>query len=467
MKMSLHELVGSVKGSPPDSQEFLESSRSLARLAFECDRPVAEAATRAIFADIVEPWSDRFEPAFCESYLAFMSELLYTEGSPVKADLAGLGLAGPAELRTRYSALKDIRHPDRLDRGRVRSVVVLSRVTLGADVAVTSAVIRAALEAFEAARVEFIAPRKNLALIAGEDRVEGRVISYGRTALLSDRLAAWGEVRERVREAADGLGPDELVVIDPDSRLTQLGLLPVVDDRSYRFFESRSASPDSAAPLGRLAVEWCCSLWDVDADAAGPFLSPGSCERAMRDGLRLHKDCPVATVSFGVGGREAKRLGGRFEDDLLELLRNRGYLTVLDYGAGAAEARLVEQRLRSFSGSKSHRDEGDDAPFKPTDLTTWRGSLQGFGRLIGASHVYIGYDSAAAHLAAAQGVPVISVFAGAPSERFRRRWTPWGRGPVRVIPAQGSADREAVLSEVEKSLVEFESIAEQGRHDRD
>lgn len=465
--MRIRELVDVITSSPLDSQDFVEGSRSLAGLAFSGERPVAEAATRAIFTDIVEPWSDQFEPRLCKSYLAFMSEVLHAEGSPVKADLAGLGLAGPADLRTRYSAVKAIRNHDRLDRERVKSVVVLSRVTLGADVAVTSAVIRAALESFEAARVEFVAPEKNLALISGGDRVDGRVISYGRTGVLGDRLAAWTQLREQVGERAYGLDPEELVVIDPDSRLTQLGMLPVVDDRSYRFFESRSASPAAPAPLGRLATEWCSSMWDVDIEAAGPFLSPGSCERAIRDGLGDRDGSRVATVSFGVGGRDAKRLDGQFEDELLALLRSRGYLTVLDYGAGDAEARVVEQRCDSFSGSKSHRDEGDRTPFKPTDLTTWRGSMQGFGSVIGASHVYIGYDSAAAHVAAAQGVPVISVFVGAPSERFRHRWTPWGPGPVRVIPAQGPADRVGVLAEVEELLVGFESTAEQDLHDRD
>lgn len=465
--MRIPELVDLITSSPRGSREFAEGSRSLAGLAFSDERTVAEAATSAIFADIVEPWSDQFEPGLCESYLAFMSEVLYAAGSPVKADLAGLGLAGPAELRTRYSTVNAIRQHDRLDRERVKSVVVLSRVTLGADVAVTSAVIRAALESFATASVEFLAPQKNLALICGEDRVNGQVISYGRTALLGDRLAAWAQVRDRVREKADGLGPEELVVIDPDSRLTQLGMLPVVDDHSYRFFESRSASPDSPAPLGRLAVDWCSSMWEVDVDAAEPFLNLGSCERAMRDGLGDYHGGRVATVSLGVGGRDVKRLNGRFEDELLELLRTRGYLTVLDCGAGEAEARIAERRFRSFSGSKSHRNESDNAQFKPTELTTWRGSMQGFGSVIGASHIYIGYDSAAAHLAAAQGVPVISVFAGAPSERFRQRWTPWGRGPVRVVPATGPADREAILSEVEESLVEFESAAKQSLHDRD
>ena len=456
--MRISELVGLVLGSPPGSRDFIDASRALAVLAFSTDPAVAQAATKAIFVDIVEPWSDRFVPELCDAYVVFMSEVLYSPGSPVAAELANLGLPGPSELRARYCSIRAASGPDRLDFSKVRAVVVLSRVTLGADVAVTSAVVRAGLRAFPSASVYFIAPDKNLALLTGEERVAGRAISYGRSALLADRLTAWVELRERVREIADGLGPAESIVIDPDSRLTQLGLLPIADDRYYRFFESRSWSAGTHIPLGRIAAGWCSSMWNIDIEAAGSFVQLRSAEEALCDRLEADPTCRVATVSFGVGGRAAKRLDGAFEDGLLELLRKRQYLTVLDHGAGESEARLAEDRFRAFSGSKSHRDEGDPTPFKRSDLMTWKGSIHGFGRLIRASRLYIGYDSAAAHLAAAQGVPVISVFAGAPSEVFRQRWTPWGPGPVRVIPADGPQDGPAVLSSIEKSLAEVEAF---------
>jgi ADP-heptose:LPS heptosyltransferase len=49
--------------------------------------------------------------------------------------------------------------------------------------------------------------------------------------------------------------------------------------------------------------------------------------------------------------------------------------------------------------------------------------------------LYAGYDSAGQHAAAASGVPLVSIFAGAPSERFRTRWAPSGPGRIHIIDA--------------------------------
>ena len=465
--MRLRELVDLVTRSSAGSADFVRGARLLAARAFSADEPVASAATSAIFLDIVEPWSDRFSPAHCDAYVAFMSEVMYASGSPVAAELARQGLQGPAELARRYSSIRTAGRPDPLDPERVTTAVVLSRVTLGADVAVTSAVIRAVLRAFPRTSVTFLAPRKNLALLAGDERIDGREVSYGRSSLLAERLAAWPMIREQVQACSVGLSPGQSVVIDPDSRLTQLGLLPVTDDRHYRFFESRSWLPESPAPLGRVATEWCASMWGIDAEPVRPFVRSGFGEEALCDQLRTGSVRPVSTISLGVGGRESKRLDGRFEDALLDLLRERGYASVLDCGAGETEARRAGRRYRAFTGSKCHRDEGSRAPLEPSSLMTWRGSMHGFGNLIGASQVYVGYDSAAAHLAAAQGVPVISIFAGAPSATFRRRWTPWGPGPVTVIPAEGPHCRDTVLARVGQALDALGQAPAGKRNDRD
>ena len=82
--------------------------------------------------------------------------------------------------------------------------------------------------------------------------------------------------------------------------------------------------------------------------------------KARADHPGLASPGPVAAVSFGVGGREAKRLGGRFEDDLLELLRQEGYRIILDYGAGDDEERLTDERVGAFTGSVATLDEFTD-----------------------------------------------------------------------------------------------------------
>lgn len=447
-EMGIPALVDLVKSSSVGSSDFVEASRSLAKLALAGRAIEAREATTAIFAKIVEAWADQFEPALCDAYVHFMSEVLCSEGSPVAAHLSDLGLSSPAQVRTRYAEVRRLARRRRVEPEHIRTVVVLSRVTLGADVAVTSAVIGAALQAFLDARICLLAPKKNLALFAAEPRVQGCPVSYQRSGLLRDRLASWFPVRECIREQVNGLSESEFLIVDPDSRMTQLGLLPVADDRSYRFFDSRSVSPRAVASVGQLAGAWCASMWGLDLNGPSPFVGLESGEAAVVDMLRSDRAKRVATVSFGVGGREAKRLGGQFEDALLESLWVRGFRTVLDCGAGDAEFQLALRRAHSFRGSTCHRVEGDGSQVHPSDLVTWQGSIHGFGSMIGASDLYIGYDSAAGHLAAAQGVPVISLFAGAPSERFIKRWTPWGRGRVDVVSACNPWELRDVLNRI-------------------
>jgi ADP-heptose:LPS heptosyltransferase len=56
----------------------------------------------------------------------------------------------------------------------------------------------------------------------------------------------------------------------------------------------------------------------------------------------------------------------------------------------------------------------------------WNGSFAGFANWIAGSRLYVGYDSAGQHVAAACGVPLISVFAGFPCPRMFERWRPGG-----------------------------------------
>jgi ADP-heptose:LPS heptosyltransferase len=56
--------------------------------------------------------------------------------------------------------------------------------------------------------------------------------------------------------------------------------------------------------------------------------------------------------------------------------------------------------------------------------------------------VYVGYDSAGQHVAAACGIPLITIFAGYPNERFFERWTPSGAGRIDVFPAERATPAE-------------------------
>ena len=117
-----------------------------------------EAASRALFRDVVEPLADRFEPALCDEYVQLFAPIV--EG--VFPDLSA------AELIARYERVRRARQVSQ----QPRRVFVLSRVTLGADVAVTSIVLDAAKRRWPDAEVVFVGAAKNYDLFAADPRVK-------------------------------------------------------------------------------------------------------------------------------------------------------------------------------------------------------------------------------------------------------------------------------------------------------
>jgi ADP-heptose:LPS heptosyltransferase len=340
----------------------------------------------ALFGVLVEGLADRFEPSLCDAYARLFSQAI--------AHVTG---GDAATLVSRYES---VRQPRKLTADPKR-VFVLSRITLGADVAVTSVLLAAVKQRFPGAEIALAGPQKNYELFAQDPRIHHARIDYGR-GTLRQRLAAAEELKALVAE------PD-CVVIDPDSRLTQLGLLPVCPDERYHLFESRAysgtglpacpSSPDKSLP--ELASEWAAETLGISG--AKPYIA------VVLDKAAAPKQ-PYIAVSLGVGENPAKRIADPFEERLLALLSKTGLPICIDKGAGGAEAERVERAVERSVAT----------------VTFWEGSFAGFASLIAASKLYVGYDSAGQHIAAACGVPLICVFAGFPAPRMFERWRPVG-----------------------------------------
>ena len=327
-----------------------------------------ERCAQALFGVLAEGLADRFEPALCDVY----------------ADLFAQAIEGADPARYRR-----VRQP-RLVTVEPRTVFVLSRVTLGADVAVTSVLLDAAKQRFPHAQIVFVGPSKNYALFAADPRIGHAAVAY-RRGTLQERLAVRHDLETLL--AAPGS-----LTIDTDSRLTQLGLVPVCSEDRYYLFESRGYGGSSDRSLPELAAAWASETFGVTG--AKPYVAIAD-EPAHRGGI---------AVSLGVGENPAKRLPDPFEENLLALLGERGVAIWIDKGAGGEEAERVERAV-ARSGVKA---------------TFWDGSFAGFAAIIAASRLYVGYDSAGQHVAAAAGVPLVTVFAGFPSPRMFDRWRPTG-----------------------------------------
>jgi len=398
-------LLDACLAGAPWPEEALEA---LVSAALAPEPAAAGEAARALFAGLAEPLADLFEPRLCDAYAALFSRVI------------ARALPGPdaAALAARYEEVRRVRPVD-FEPARV---FVLSRVTLGADIAVTSVLLDAARQRFPAAEIVFAGPGKNWELFERAPRLRHLPVPYPRTGPLASRLAAFRALREALDDPSS-------LVLDPDSRLTQLGLLPVCAPERHFLFESRGYGGDGDESLTELAADWARRVLGVEE--AVPFLHPRfACQFGSQ---------PVAAVSFGVGENPAKRVEDPFEEDLLVLLSARRGLVMVDAGAPGSEE---EERVRRAAAKAQARG---------ARVGVHEGPFASFAAVIAASEFYAGYDSAGQHAAAAAGIPQLCVFRGYACQRALARWRPCGPAPAAVVRAEGRAAEE-ILNEVRQAL---------------
>lgn len=331
-------------------------------------KKLGEENPSEFFRKVVEPLADSFDPANVARYVEIMREW------NVK----------PVPIR--------LTPPQKAD-----AVYVLSRVTLGADIKITSIILDAMKRRFPEASIVFVAGRKSGELFEADPRIEHLETEYPRTGPVSERIAFGQTLRSKF---------DSGIVIDPDSRMTQLGLIEVCKPESYFHFPSRSIGGAGLENLTDLTNRWLQESFGVTGNA---YVAPTP--------VRIDVEHPAAAISLGVGQNENKRIAGDFEANLIRELGARYKTLWIDRGAGGEEAQRVTTAVEAA---------GVNAKF-------WEGSFAGFVSIISQCDFYTGYDSAGQHAAASLGIPLVTYFIGAPSEVFRARWSPKGPGPVELI----------------------------------
>ena len=205
----------------------------LTELAVSQDVVVAEAATKAIFTSLVEPLADSFEPEAATLYNHAFAQIIQGCRRDPRAwqldqQLEEYGLQSEKDLiDSANRVLQSGRLSDSRETSKVQRVIVLSRVTLGADVAITSVIIERMKHRFPAADIVLVGGSKTAELFGGDARLRFKEIEYRRSGTTVERLLAWIDLLRCVHELTDRLEPGKYLIVDPDTRLTQLGLLPV------------------------------------------------------------------------------------------------------------------------------------------------------------------------------------------------------------------------------------------------
>jgi ADP-heptose:LPS heptosyltransferase len=416
-----------------------------------------DPAAQALFGIIIERLCDDFEELQTLTYNRVMAQVIafcrrIPAGKSIDAQLSRFGIFSTADLAARINRIRTAA-PAMARLGSIQKVLLLSRVTVGADVAISSIVIQRLLESLPTAEIVIIGNKSSREIYGGNSRVRLQEIPYSRRGGLLQRLAIWHEVLHVIQRELAECALEHTVLLDPDSRLSQLGVLPLIAPDRYFFLDTRSdVTSGSAMSMAEITNAWLDRLLGETRFSYPRLWLPrhyASKAKAYCAALRNAGARRIVSVNFGVGGNPRKRVGHELERDLLlTLLAQPGTVILLDKGFGEEEIAATEGLLAEAQAAGHATTQGTFAALAAPRLS-WgiigiENSIGQIGALIAESDEFIGYDSACQHIAAAVGTPCLTIFAGSNNMRFIRRWSAQGSLGAHIVHVDTLSDRAAV-----------------------
>ncbi|MCK6489704.1 MAG: hypothetical protein L6R48_15530 [Planctomycetes bacterium] len=413
---------------------------ALADAADSDDEALRGAGLAALFGGLVEPLNDGFTPAGRAAYARLFTRVVWracARDARLAAALAAADIRDEGALQRRFHA---IRHDTRPGPKPVRRALVLSRVTIGADVLLTSVALQRLHQAHPGAELVLLGDGKLQALLGGLPKVRVRPLSYARRGPLRERLASWLGVAAAVAEEA----PD--LVLAPDSRLDQLGILPVCEAGRYLLWENTRPEGEAPSSLAGQLDRWLARRLALPAaPACLPRVALDPATAAV--GARLATEfgpAPLAAVKLDHGGNPAKALPRAAEIEILATLRARGWRVLLDRGFGAEELANSDALLAACGWQAVDLDDSGKGLGRPLDqlaagslaqtpVLRFHGSIGGWAAALAGCRLAVSYDSVGHHLAAALGVPLVTAFTGHADPAFAVAWQPRGPAAVTVV----------------------------------
>ena len=430
----------------------LPQFRLLCHLAVSPDPHIAASATTLIYRHLVEPLCDDFSAGACAQIHKVLTGLITfiattSAGRTLQELLAQFQLTGAKSLLDRWQHLSSsATPPTRAELEKVATILIPSRITAGADVAITSVLVQRLAAALPRATIILVGPSHLRELFHGLPRVEHLPFEIDRHGDLAARLLFWPDLLAATTAALAGRPAEEVLVVDPDSRLTQLGLLPLARAAHTCHFPSQiQGGPPGEGSLSALANRWLDG-WLGEAAPAFPLVSPPpskrTAARAFCGRLRAAGADRLLLVNLGVGGDQRKSLPEAFECQLLDqLLARENTIIILDMGCGSEEKVRANNLVawlaaagRETTQLKDQDLSGSAAPFRHGAIALCS-SLGTLAALTGLVDCYLGYDSCGQHLANGADARAVTIFTGFPTERFMQRWSPLSRnGRSTIIP---------------------------------
>jgi ADP-heptose:LPS heptosyltransferase len=439
------------------------------------DAELNNVAASALFEIIVEKLCDDYEDMPVEIYNRLMSQVVtycrnIPAGRELDTKLTEFGISSFESILRRAALVHNGQYSRDISK-RVDKIVLLSRVTIGADVAILSVLIQRLGTIFPDAEIVIIGNKKLGGVFGSNSGIRIRQLNYARRGGLLERFASWHETLEILAEEMPPDREENILLIDPDSRISQLGILPLTHRDNYLFFNSRNF-PSSAKGIcmAELANHWIDGVFGISDFCYPKVWIPSSIAEKARDmtsRLRAAGCRKLITINFGVGENPRKRLNADFESKLLrEILKSPQTVVLLDRGFGPDELSRSEALIAGLKEAGFNADEirfGDSgSPGISHGVLGVECTIGEIAALIAECDEFIGYDSACQHIAAAARTPTLTVFAGSNNMNFIRRWSACGNTQCKIVHVNTLTDpRHINTGEVILRIMEERASAHQ------
>ncbi len=438
-------VADAVANIPPDS-ELWDALDYLADSADADDSERCSAGIKAIFAGLVETLNDSLRADYRRAYSRFFARIIYrvaAQHPDLHQQLTAFGLHTADDLYQRHNQL--IHTPaDTLTTipKTAQRIIILSRVTIGADILLSSVVMQRCRQRWPNAEIVLIGQDKLTGLLGGMDNMRVRSLNYSRRGPLAERLRSWLELCAIIADE----NPD--CILAPDSRLDQLGLLPVHAHCPYALWENTMPSADQGGnqALATLVDTWCADILHLPAQpSCVPALFPDANMSAAQQQLQsTFGSKPLLAVKLDHGGNPAKALPRQAEIMLLKNIIKKGWRILIDRGFGDEEYANSDSLLAAINASVLDIDDSGQEEMgiavstlttnqlADTELIRFHGSIAGWAAALSCCAFSVSYDSVGQHLSAALNIPVAVAFAGYSNESFPIAWSPCSQAPVSV-----------------------------------
>ena len=465
----------------------------ITEIAISENQEKAQIGSTILFEEIVERLFDSFSREDRLVFYEIFAQVLSicrekSNGAMLGEMLKKYGLKSEDDLIRRVELIFG-RKPyswNKKKREGVSKVIIPTRVTIGADIAITSIAIERAKELFPSAEIVFLCNPRIKNLFSGDPKVRTVDYLYRRRGTLVERLEDTIQACNIVSKETKGI--KNYVIIDPNSRVFQTGMIPCTAE-TERYYYLQDTLRDDEVETVRSHCQNVNFWFDENFGGRGGITLPRvyltqeakDFASSIKEKFKLNTQ-HLISISFGFGGNDAKRVGGNFEIRLPErLIENTPYprTLLLEIGIHASERRQADSILQNLVANKKRvvritAEEGEymielwygdsespdigkpdlkatvkdisefiyrDENWRP-DLIAFHADLGNTAAIYGMCHQYIGYDSKGQHIAAALGTPSITLFTDFGSLYFTKRWTPSGPNARKTV----LVDNQRVIS---------------------